>query len=166
MKNENKKNFFGQDGMKPMLILPPNAVSAADIEKLNDNGICTVVAKNPRALKFVDPIPSIMQRTKIEDTAIKFSRKILNRGTGYFPYDSYERASKSDLCVLFVNLLVDGTPLDPDGTIEEQQQAVFDEAKRDELRRLAREEARAERVAKKKEATGLKKSLTPVLPTA
>jgi hypothetical protein len=158
MSEKNKSKLWHSDGMRPMMILPPHALSQADIKKLNDNGICTVVAKNPGALKFVDPIPSVLQRSKMEDAAIKLSRKILNRGHG--PFDNYGNASRKDLIQTYVELLVDGTSLDPAGTIEERQQAIFEEEKEDELRRLAREEAKAVREAKKKAQEEKQKSKT------
>jgi len=130
--------------MKPILILPPDSMSDTDIEVLNANGICTVVAKNPDAVKFLDPIPSAAERTKVEDAAIMLSRKILNGG--YWTSDS----TRSAICQTYVDLLVAGTALDPRPSKQERELKIFDQAKFDELRRLAREEAKSERAAIKK----------------
>lgn len=53
-----------------------------------------------------------------------------------------------------LSVVVNGTPLQPGPTKEEREQDVFDSAKLDELRRLAREEAKAERAAAKAAAKG------------
>lgn len=129
--------------MKPIIILPPDTMSADDIKLLRDNEICVVVASNPAAVKFVDLIPAALSRTKIENAAIAFSRKILNRGV-------YDDNTRGNLAKMYVELLVKGTALDPMGSREEWQKQIFDSEKADELRRLARKEAKAERAAAKK----------------
>lgn len=131
--------------MKPIIILPPDTMSDENIAALRDNGICVVVAKNPAAVEFIDPIPSQSSRTQIEDAAIKLSRILLNK-EGV--------RSRSDITSLYCDILTKGTPLDPNPppTQEEiqserhnQEHAIFDYAKEQELERLGIEEARAER---------------------
>ena len=134
--------------MKPIIILPEGAMSAEAIKALNDNGICTVEAKNPAAVRFLDPIPSAAERTKIEDAAIQLSRKILNRNT-FMKYGSSEQLSHADICRLFTDAIVNGTKLDSLPTQAEIEKDFFDTAKASELRQLAREEAKAERAAAK-----------------
>lgn len=142
---EHPVTLFPNDGrMKPILILPPDSMTAGDIQLLNNNGICTVVAKNPAAVKFLDPIPSAAERTKTEDAAIALGRKIMNKG--FWTNDS----TRSEICKAYVDLLVKGTSLDPLPSIKEREQELFDTEKANEIRRLAREEAKAERAAKKK----------------
>jgi hypothetical protein len=53
----------------------------------------------------------------------------------------------------FIDIIVKGTPLDPDPdpTQQEIEEHVFDEEKLEELRRLAREEARAQYAAEQAE---------------
>jgi len=120
-------------------------MSQADIKKLESNQICIVVARDPARVKFFDPIPAVSSRTEIENAAIKLSRLCLNGSwTGSNTLD------RKDLTKFFVEFLVKGTPLDPNGTREEVESGVYDNAKWDEIRRLAREDARAEREAKKK----------------
>lgn len=133
------------DAMKPMIILPPNNMHSDAIKALRDNGICVVVSKNPAAVKFVDPIPTIMQRTKIEAAAIGLSRKLLS---GRYA-NQYGNVDRKDILECYVNLLVEGTSLDPEGTQEEQMERAYDHAKADEMRKLAREDAKAEREAKR-----------------
>ncbi len=129
--------------MKPIIILPPGAMSQEDIELLRGNELCVVVAKNPATVKFVDPIPAASSRTKIEDAAIKLSRKVLSQG--FWSSES----TRSDMTRAFIDILVNGTPLDPSGTQEEREKRIFDEAKAEQIRVLAREEAKAERLAVK-----------------
>lgn len=120
-----------------MIILPPDTMSEADMKLLRENQICVVVAKDPAKVKFVDPIPAASSRTQIENAAIQLSRRCLKGEL--FPNN------RGDFARLFVDCLVVGTPLDKDPTQAEREQAFFNNVKEDELRRLAKEEARAER---------------------
>jgi hypothetical protein len=131
--------------MKPIIILPPNEMSDHNINMLRENGLCVVVAKHPAAVKFVDPLPAVSSRTQIEDAAIRLSRKLLSdQGT------NYDYNTKAAFSRMYVQLLVAGTPLDPEPTQQEIEKRVFDETKLDELRKLARDEAKAERLEAKK----------------
>ena len=130
--------------MKPVLILQPKTMSDRDRKKIEDNGFCVVVSKDPASIKFLDPIPCKSSRTEIEQAAIALSRKCLNGGVFASEYNK-------NFADKFVQILIKGTPLDPNGTVQEQYQQVFDTAKADEMRRLAREEAKAERLIAKTE---------------
>lgn len=132
--------------MKPMIFLPPEMMSPAEIAKLEANGVCVVVAKDPARVKFVDPIPAVSSRTKIEDAAIRLSRRILNPG---FWTGDYAEKTRSEMTRAYVDILIEGTPLDRNPTGEELERRIFNAAKSDELRRLAKEEAKAERAAMK-----------------
>jgi hypothetical protein len=136
--------------VKPIMVLPPEVMSAADIELLRENGICVVVASDPATLRFLDSIPSASARDKIDDAAIKLSRVLLNGMWG--KYSNMTVLSRQDFAKIFVDLLVEGTSLDERGTPQEYEQLIFDQAKEAEITRLAREEARAERAAKKQAA--------------
>jgi len=136
--------------MKPMMILPPGAVNDEDIKRLNDNGICTVVAKEPAAVKFLDPIPATADRGKAEQAAIALSRIILKRGSN----SSFYRA---DVMQVFIDAVLKGTPLGDDA---EKEQNYFDAEKLAELRRLAQQEAREERNKAKAEKAAKAKELT------
>lgn len=127
--------------MKPMIILPSDVMSKDDIEILRANNICVVVATDPSKVRFVDPIPAQSSRTDIENAAIKLSRKILS---GHFNEDSTKTFAQ-----MYVSLLVQGTPLDSRPSQAEMEKRAYDESKLEEVRKLAREDARAERFAKK-----------------
>jgi hypothetical protein len=144
-------SLLPNDGrMKPILIIPDGTMKPEDIKRLNDNGICTVEAKNPALVKFLDPIPSAAERTRVEDAAIALSRKMLRKSTYADNGGGYDyKPSRGQVCEWYIQALVKGTPLDSDMTQEERDQQTLDQAKQEELRRLAREEARAERAAKK-----------------
>jgi hypothetical protein len=129
--------------MNPIIILPPKAMSGTDIELLRKNGLCVVVAENPATVKFVDPIPAASSRTQIEDAAIKLSRKILS--PGFWTNDG----TRDSIARTYMDILIKGTALDPSRSQAELEQTVFNDAKRDELIRLAREEAKAERTVLK-----------------
>lgn len=134
--------------MKPIIILPPKTMSDEDIKQLRANDLCVVVAEDPARVKFVDPIPATSSRTRMEDAAISLSRIILNGQWGN--YTSSGAISRGDATSIYVDLLVEGTPLAPNYRSPQQ---VFDLAKHEELQRLAREEAKAERAAAKAKAT-------------
>jgi hypothetical protein len=68
----------GNFQMKPIIIIPPNFMSQSDIEQLDKNGICVVIAKDPKRVKFVDPIPAIASRTEIESAALELSKRLLS----------------------------------------------------------------------------------------
>lgn len=135
-----------EGGVKPIIIIPPQLMSAEDVRLLTENGLCVVTAKDPTQVKFLDPIPAEAQRSKIEHAAIKLSRMILN---GDWNRSAYPSLGKKEFSELYMELLMEGTPLDRRGTPEEQQQRAFNSAKHEETCRLAREEAKAERLKKK-----------------
>lgn len=142
-------------GMRPMIVLPCGEVSAEDIQCLRDNGLCVVEAANPGNVKFVDPMPAASCRTEMENAAIKLSRILLNHSGWYDHRWNLESMNRNDFCALFVECLIVGTSLDKQ-TRTEKEREIFEDAKHDELRRLAREEAKAERAALKAKKAGTK----------
>lgn len=46
--------------MKPIIILPPNTMTDENIQLLRDNDLCVVVAEDPAAVKFIDPLPTML----------------------------------------------------------------------------------------------------------
>jgi len=130
-----------------MIIIPPNTMSDADIQELRKNDVCVVVATDPAKVKFVDPIPAVSSRTKIEQAAIQLSRKLLHRQWTHITADN--SIGISTISRLYIECLIAGTPLDERGSIEEREENYFNDQKLLEIQRLAREEARAERAAKR-----------------
>lgn len=130
-----------------MIIVPPDVLDAADRKALEENGVCVVVAKDPAKVRFMDPLPAASSRTQIEQAAIKFSRILLHRQWG--KYNTNGLIGTDTFARIYVDCLVEGTALDQSGTVEEQEQRHYDSHRRDELARIAREDARAERAAKK-----------------
>jgi len=128
--------------MKPIMIVPPDVLSDESLAQLRENDLCVVVASDPAKVRFVDPIPAQSSRTQIEDAAIQLSRRIL-RGDGSFVNYRAEAAR------LYVEMLIKGTPLQPGPTKEEERKEIYDYAYAEEVRRLARADAKAERDAKK-----------------
>jgi len=63
-----------------------------------------------------------------------------------------DHLSAKDFAWLYIQMLTAGTPLDERGDIAQQEQAIVNRARREELEKMAREDARAEREAKKKSA--------------
>lgn len=132
---------MANETMQPIIVLPENMISDEDKQRLRDNGLCVVEAKDPSAVKFIDPIPSMAQRTKIEDAAIGLSRRLLTA-------DSYN-VNRSDVARMYVDLLITGTALDKNPTMEEREQIARNNARIAEAQRLGREDARKEREAAK-----------------
>lgn len=129
--------------MKPIIILPPDAMNSTQIAMLRQNGLCVVTAKDPAAVKFLDPLPAVSARGKIEQAAIALSRKVMSKG--FWSNDD----TRALMAKTFIDLLVEGTPLDPNPSPEEQEKKIFSQAKIEEIRRLAIQEAREERAAAK-----------------
>lgn len=122
-------------------------MSPKAVEQLNGNGFCVVEAKDPARVKFIDPIPSQSSRTEIEDAAIKLSRVMLNGNwRGMWNADS---VSQSGAAHIFCQFLMQGTALDSRGTIDDQKKEAYQREQIEEMRRVAREDVRAERVAAK-----------------
>lgn len=138
---QNKGISFNNWPMKPMIVVPPKNISDKDLRALRENGLCVVEAKNPSAVKFIDPIPALSSRSQIENAAIQLSRKLLSG-------DLVGHEYKKEVANLFVSLLVKGSPLDPNPTPSEKEAATFQQEKLDEIRKIAREEARAEKAAR------------------
>lgn len=94
--------------MKPVMILPPGAMSAEDIALLNANDLCVVVADDPAAVRFLDPLPAQSSRNDVENAAIRLTRCLLT-GEGFRTdttvYDRSVIASK------FALLLMESVPL-------------------------------------------------------
>ena len=135
----NPRNNF----MKPIIILEPDSISLEDIAILRGNDLCVVVAKNPASVKFVDPIPAASCRTQMEQACISLSRILLNGQ--YIPEHKHNFAAK------YIECLMKGTPLDPNHRSQEDwDKSVYDQARLDEISKMAREEARAEKAAKLK----------------
>lgn len=131
--------------MKPVMIVPPGVLSDADVQLLRENDLCVVVADDPSKVRFVDPIPAMSSRTEIENAAIQLSRKLLN-GNGF---DQNGVIGQRGVASLYVNLLVKGTPLQHGQTQAEKDAEEREFARVQELRRLGREDAKAEHEAKK-----------------
>ncbi len=93
--------------MKPMMILPPDAVSRDNIKQLRDNGICVVIAKDPTVIKFIEPPPFnyTSDYSQQEMAAIELSRRLLTSGGA----DDYWQ--KKNFTDLFVKILIEGSPL-------------------------------------------------------
>jgi len=132
---------FNKFPMKPIVLLPEGEMKPQDIAKLTANGICIVECKDPARVKFLDPIPSAASRSKIEQAAIMLSQKIMRQGYWSDP------ATRNLVIATYFDILVKGTPLDPLRVLEQE---IFDEEKENEIRRLARVEAKEQRDAAKK----------------
>lgn len=130
--------------MKPIIILPPDTMSDEDKKLLNENGLCVVVAKDPGAVRFVDPIPAISSRNEMEHAAIQLSRRILHGQIGDSNF-----LKRDEVARYYVTLLTAGTSLDAKPTQEEREQSIYRAEREEEVRRLARADAKAERDAKK-----------------
>lgn len=131
--------------MKPIIILPPNVMSDENIKLLRDNDLCVVVAEDPGAVKFIDPLPAASSRTQMENAAIQLSRMILNGKTN----SDWVTNNRGYFAALYFDVLQAGSSLDRNQSPEEREAWVKKQAKEEELRRLGREEAKAEKEAAK-----------------
>src|SRR4029453_3136412 len=143
--------------IKPIIILAPDSMSEEDIKVLRENQLCVVVSTNPEAVKFVDSITAISNRTEVENAAIQLSPKVL-KGVHPEVGRPWTPTTVSEFAKLFVDILIEGTALDPGPTRSEKEQEYFSAAKMDEIRRLAIQEAREERAAAKAAKAKAKKA--------
>ena len=133
--------------MKPMMVLAPGIMSAEHQQMLRDNGLCVVEAEKPELVRFMDPISTVADRSRIEQAAIEMSRLLLNRRWGHVSTSAL--IGHGEFARLFCDCLVAGTSLAGNYV---SPATIFKNAKRDEIQRLAREEAKAERKAAKEKA--------------
>lgn len=133
--------------MKPIIIVPPDTMSDDDIARLNANDLCVVVASDPSKVRFLDPLPAASSRTEMENAAIELSRLLLHGRWGN--WSNMSLVGRETFAQMYVDLLTKGSPLDKGPTRAEQEEDIYASAKADELRRMAREEAREERKKKK-----------------
>lgn len=140
--------------MKPIIVLPPDTISPEDIEKLRENGLCVITSKDPTAVKFLDPIASAADRPKAEQAAIELSRVLLH-GI-WSKYSCTSTISRADIAQMFVDIFTKGTDLGREDRRAAAEQ-IYQHAKASEIEKIAREEAREERAAKKAEKAAAKK---------
>lgn len=126
--------------MKPIIIVPPKVLNDEALTLLRENGLCVIVADDPSKVRFLDPIPSASSRTSIESAAVKLSRILLNGMWGN--YSTSGVIGRDEFCKIFVDILVDGTPLQKGPTQAEVEKREYDAAHLDEVRKIAREDAR------------------------
>lgn len=134
--------------MKPIIILPPNLMSADDIQRLRDNDLCVVEASDPSAIRFLDPAPCDVTRDALDNAAIKLTRDVLNPDvTG-----NSILLNRDEIRARLCRIILAGSQFDPN--VEKRiarERLISQEAKEEELRHIAREEARAEAAEKKAE---------------
>lgn len=90
--------------MKPVIILPKGAVSAEDIAKLGENGICCIEAEAPEDVRFMEPPPN--GYTEAEKAAIALFRFVMK-------HQPDQTWTKRELGHLFAQMIISGTPLEP-----------------------------------------------------
>lgn len=94
---------------KPVIVLPPDTMTDDHIAMLRENGFCVVVASDPAKVRFLDPIPVVSSRTEIESAALSLVRLIFD-STSFEGYNSIQR---NDISRAYINILKQGTILDP-----------------------------------------------------
>lgn len=94
--------------IRPVIILPPDEMSDQDIEKLNQNGFCVVVAKNPDQVRFMDP--PLQSYPAPERAALRLCRYVIANRSNENAYNAQAyKALTERLC----DYLLEGTPLQP-----------------------------------------------------
>lgn len=90
--------------IKPLIILPKNQMSAEDIQRLNDNGLCVVEAEDPSLVRFAEPPPA-MEYDVRERAALQLFRRLMQRTNA-----SYTR---TDIANFYCDFILNGSPLEP-----------------------------------------------------
>ena len=65
--------------IQPIIVLPRNAMSVADMDRLRKNGVCVVEAADPVQLRFIDP--PIFGASEIDQAAIEMVRRLMKRSS-------------------------------------------------------------------------------------
>lgn len=89
---------------RPVVIIEPGAMSKRDVERMNKAGITVVEAKNPPAIRFLDPPP--YDRDQQERAAISLCRVLMTNGSANTAY------YRSSIAEMYVKLLIEGKALD------------------------------------------------------
>ena len=89
--------------MKAVIVLPPRTMSKKDMQKLNDNYMIVVEAKDPSLVRFIEPPP--MGYTAQQNAAIQLCRLLFSR---QFQNTTWNRRELSEK---FVDIILTGTPL-------------------------------------------------------
>lgn len=148
--------------MKPMMILPDDLMTQEQAGILRANGICVVTCKDPARVKFVDPLPVVTSRNEVENAAIRLCRMLMNwQWPNGVTFGDQTSIGKNTVAKMYVDLLLQGSSLDANGTKEEQEHKLYEKEKREELWRIAREDARAERAAAKAKSKKSQPTATP-----
>lgn len=93
-----------QSRMRPIIILPPGAVSQKDMQRLRDNLCCVIVAKDPSLVRFSEPPPE--GYTAQERACIRLCRVLLSKT------NRENNITGTNLAGLYVDMLLEGTPLE------------------------------------------------------
>lgn len=88
--------------MKPILILPPDQMSKEDMDRLRENDICVVEAKDPSLVRFCEPPPT---RNLDEVTLASIN---LSRYVALNPHIPFQG---KDLSAYWAKALTDAYPL-------------------------------------------------------
>lgn len=90
--------------VKPVLILPIGCISKSDMKVLKNNGICVVEAKDPSAVRFLEP-PIVNDYSIQEKAAIELCRYYCQKETFMISKDNFNNT--------LVHFLINGTKLKP-----------------------------------------------------
>lgn len=104
--------------MKPIIVLPIGEVSQEDIAELRKNGICTIEAKDPSLVRFIEPPP--FGYSEQEKAAIELFRVMLRR-------KDIDTFSRWHLTELWAQILMAGkfpTPIQPAEVVTDKSPKV------------------------------------------
>src|ERR1017187_4305303 len=88
--------------MQPVIISPVGAVSKADMRRLNRNGFVVVEAKDPSAVRFMEPPPEGYNTQ--EKAAIALCRYLLSNENGL-------NRNRTEIQASYSHFLLEGWPL-------------------------------------------------------
>jgi hypothetical protein len=154
MAEKPKETIVPAEGrMRPIIIVGEGVMDEKNMQMLRDNGLCVVMVSSPEAVKFLDTIPAMMGRSLPEQAAIKLSRKLFDERT--YRESDYETSNggllREDVARMYADILIKGTELDPEPTKAERERKIYDDSRDEEIRKIAREEAREEAARRKAE---------------
>lgn len=87
--------------IKPVVILPKNAMSLKDMGLLREAGICVVECDKPEDVRYLDPPP--MGYSEVDKAAIQLFRSVMTGEMGYPPF-------RGNMAEAYAAMLLKGLP--------------------------------------------------------
>lgn len=104
MSDQQTKNQQAKSSIRPVIVLPPDAMAKRDIDRLNRAGFCVVECKDPALVRCIEP--PFVDYEAPERAAMALCRFMLSCSDG-------ASWTKKDVGATLAHFLIQGTPIQP-----------------------------------------------------